>query len=317
MEKLQKRCDDSILLRISGRIDPLLYASSFASEPECDEIRQRCADTDVDAVSINCNMLSMWRNRKGPEATYQALIEIFQAMNNEKMADLITEYAHIHSSCSHEYQVNDKIRKLEEKNAKIIKEKFAFLSVKIIKSLEKTEKAKQLAYYLSTFCHVQFEPTDDITDIIFKISSWFNIKVLKNVVDRFGSYEDKEALLNYEQDLLTYLQQSLLCIPADSFQSSNDTSNVTICYLKIPDEDVNMLDLSGEDVLQIERNLAEYLGIRHEVFNLCEYRLGCIELVFSIPTTLYKSIKKSTALCKFEKDKNKELRLTVDLKNIL
>ena len=303
-------------MRISGRIDPLLYASSFASEPERDEIRQRCADKYVDAVSINCNMLSMWRNRKGPEATYQALIEIFQAMNNEKMADLITEYAHIHSTSSHEYQVNDKFRELEEKNAKI-KEKFAFLSVKIIKSLEKTEKAKQLAHYLSTFCHVQFEPTDDITDIIFKASSWFNIKVLKNVVDRFGSYEDKEALLNYEQDLLTYLQQSLLYIPADSFQSSNDTSNVTICYLKIPDEDVSMLDLSGEDVLQIERNLAEYLGIRHEVFNLCEYRLGCLELVFSIPTTLYKSIKKSTTPCKFEKDKNKELRLTVDLKNIL
>ena len=138
-------------MRISGRIDPLLYTSSFASESECDKIHQRCADTDVDAVSINCNMLSMWRNRKGSEATYQSLIEIFQAMNNETMADLITEYAHIHSPCSREYhdsKVNDKILDLEEKNAKI-KEKFAFLSVKIIKSLEKTEKLKQLAAYLS------------------------------------------------------------------------------------------------------------------------------------------------------------------------
>ena len=306
-------------MRISGRIDPLLYASSFASESECDEIRQRCADKDVDAVSINCNMLSMWRNRKGPEATYQALIEIFQAKNNEKMADLITEYAYIHSPCSREYHdstVNDKFLDLEEKNAKI-KEKFAFLSVKIIKSLEKTEKPKQLAAYLSIFCHVQFEPTDDITDIILKTSSWFNIKVLKNVVDRFGSHEDKEALSDYERDLLTYLKQSLLCIPADSFQSSNDASDITIFYLKIPDEDANMLELSGEDVLQIERNLADYLGIRREVFNFCEYRLGCIELVFSIPTTLYESLKKRMVPGRFEKDKNKELRLTVDLKDIL
>ena len=307
-------------MRISGRIDPLLYSSSFASESECDEIRQRCADKDVDAVSINCNMLSMWRNRKGPEATYQALIEIFQAMNNEKMADLITEYAaeKIHSPCSHEYQdskLNDKILELVEKNAKI-KEKFAFLSVKIIKSLEKTEKPKQLAAYLSIFCHVQFEPTDDITDIILKTSSWFNIKVLKNVVDRFGSHEDKQGLSHYERDLLTYLQQSLLHIPSESFQSSNDTSEVTICYLKLPDEDVEMLDLSGEDVLQIERNLAVYLEIPHEVFNLCEYRLGCIELVFSIPTTLYKSssmLQQSTVPCEFQN----ELRLIIQPKDIL
>ena len=301
-------------------MDPLVYASSFASESECDKIRQHCADKDVDAVSINCNMLSMWRNRKGPEATYQALIEIFQAMNNEKMADLITEYAaeKIHSPCSHEYQdskVNDKILELEEKNAQI-KEKFAFLSVKIIKSLEKTEKPKQLAAYLSIVCHVQFEPTDDITDIILKTSSWFNIKVLKNVVNRFGSHEDKQALSHYEQDLLTYLQQSLLHIPSESFQSCNDTTEVTICYLKLPDEDVEMLDLSGEDVLQTEGNLADYLEIPREVFNLCEYRLGCIELVFSIPTTLYKSssmLQQSTVPGEFQN----ELRLIIQPKDIL
>ena len=90
-----------------------------------------------------------------------------------------------------------------------------------------------------------------------------------------------------------------------------------IFYLKIPDEDANMMNLSGEDVLQIEGNLADYLGIRREVFNFCEYRLGCIELVFSIPTTLYESSKKSMKPGRFEKDKNKELRLTVDLKDIL
>ena len=86
-----------------------------------------------------------------------------------------------------------------------------------------------------------------------------------------------------------------------------------MCYLKIPDEDVNMLYLSGEDVLQIERNLADYLGIPHEAFNLCRYRLGCIELAFSIPTTLYKSLQKHVVL---DRIKN-EFRLTVDLQDIL
>ena len=156
--------------------------------------------------------------------------------------------------------------------------------------------------------------------MIDKTSSWFNIKVLKTLVNRYGTDKDNKSLLHYEQDLLAYLKQSLFHIPTNSFQSSNDTSDVTICYLKIPDEVVELLDLSGEDVLQIEGGLADYLKIPREVFNLCKYRLGCIELVFSIPTTLYKSnctLKKSMEPGRFEKDKNKELRLTVDLKDIL
>ena len=59
----------------------------------------------------------------------------------------------------------------------------------------------------------------------------------------------------------------------------------------LPDEEVEQLDLSGEDVLQIEGSLADYLGIPREVFNLCKYRLGCIELVFSIPDYIVRVFK--------------------------
>ena len=329
IEKLHKRCDHSILLHISGRMDPLRYVSHFALESEYDEIRHCCADKDTSALSINLCMLFKWKERKGSEATYQALLEIFKQANDEKMIDFILKYAE-NGHTTHSFEsvnlmfpkVNsrDDIPELEKKYAKITT-KFAIYCEQIIQSLEKTRRPRDLAYYLSNAHHLQFESTDDITDIIANISSWFNVKLLKILVNRYGNDKDKASLLHYEQDLLAYLQQSLFHIPANSFQSSNDASNVTLCYLKIPEEDIELLDLSGEDVLQIERNLADYLGIPHEVFNLCEYRLGCIELVFSIPTTLYKSnnctLQKSTEPGRFVKDKNKGLRLTVDLKDVL
>ena len=307
-------------------MDPSSYVPHFALESEYDELHQSCADINTSAKSINIDMLFKWKKREGSGATYQALLEIFEKANDEKMIDLILKYAenghstHAVESMNFVFPIKmnnkDDIPELEKKYAEIT-EKFAFISEQIIQSLEKTKQPRHVAYYLSNACRFQFESTDDITSMIDKTSSWFNIKVLKSLVNRYGTDKDNESLLHYEQDLLAYLQQSLFCIPANSFQSSNDTSDVTICYLKIPDEVVEQLDLSGEDVLQIEGNLADYLGIPREVFNLCEYRLGCIELVFSIPTTLYESLKKSMEPGRFEKDKNKELRLTVDLKDIL
>ena len=44
-------------------------------------------------------MLLKWRERKGPEATYLALREIFQKTNDEKVIDLITEYAEKGCDC--------------------------------------------------------------------------------------------------------------------------------------------------------------------------------------------------------------------------
>ena len=305
-------------------MDPLIYVSQFALESECDEILHCCADNDTSALSINLDMLFKWKKRKGPEATYQALLEIFQQVNDEKMIDLVLKYSATSQSTQTfkpeelkfpKVNNRDDIAELEKKYTEIT-EIFAFISEQIIQSLKKTKQPKDLKYYLSNAYQFQFESTDDITDIIDKTSSWFNIKVLKSLVSRYGTDKDKESLLYYEQDLLTYLQQSLFNIPAESFQSSNDTTDITMCYLKIPDDDVEMLDLSGEDVLQIERNLADYLEIRHEVFNLCKYRLGCIELVFSIPTTLYKSnctLEKNVVLDRFKN----EFRLTVDLEDIL
>ena len=306
-------------------MDPSSYVPHFAIESEYDEIHQSCADKNTSANSVNLDMLFKWKERKGSGATYQALLEIFEKANDEKMIDLVLKYAENGHSTHAVESMNlkfpkvsnrDDIAELEKKHSEIA-EKFAFISEQIIQSLKKTKQPNDLAYYLKKTYYFQFASTDDITDIIDKTSSWFNIKVLKSLVSRYGTDKDNESLLNYKQDLRAYLQQSLFHIPANSFQSNNDTSDFTICYLKIPDEDVNMLDLSGEDVLQIEGNLADCLEIPREVFNLCKYRLGCIELVFSIPTTLYESLKKSMVPGTFEKHKNKELRLTVDLKDIL
>ena len=305
-------------------MNPLGYVSHFALESECEEIRRCCADNDTSALSINLDMLFKWKKRKGPEATYQALLEIFQE-NDGRLTDFIYEYARKgHTQSSYESEdlhfpkVNKRKDKLEfEKTYTEIKNKYVKLFILVVRSLEKTTTPKLLNTSISKFYPNQFnDDNNDVTDIIANISSWFNIKVLQNVVDWFGSDKDKEELSRYRTDLFVYLEQSLFHIPAESFQNSNVTSDLTICYLKMPDNADELLNLSGKDVLQIERNLADHFQIHYEVFNLCEYRLGCIELVFSIPTTLYESssmLQQSTVPGEFQN----ELRLIVQLKDIL
>ena len=321
IKELKRRCDRNILLCISGRIHPLNYISYFAPESNCDEIRDHCANNDISHLRINLDMLFKWRERKGPEATYLALLEIFQKTNDEKLIDLITEYAEKGRNCESEGLKFPKLNteridpsEFEKKHYEI-REKFAYLRYRITISLEKIMDPKHLAAYISESCCFQFKSTNDITDIITEASSWFNIKVLQNVINHFGTDEDKEALLEYEKDLHAYLQQSLFHIPAEYF-SNVDTSDITLCYLKLPDEIVEQMNISGENVLHIEKNLADYLGIEHKNVNLCMYRLGCVELVFSIPTALYQSnfILQQGIIPNLSTN---EFKLTVDLEDIL
>ena len=68
--KLQKRCDNRILFRISGSMDSSSYVPHFALESEYDEIHQSCADKNTSAKSINMDMVFKWKKREGSEATY-------------------------------------------------------------------------------------------------------------------------------------------------------------------------------------------------------------------------------------------------------
>ena len=327
MQKLKEKCDLKILLCISGRISPRNYVTYFVPECDFDEIHHRCACNDIPHLSINLDMLLKWRERKGSEATYLALYEIFQKTNDEKVIDLITEYAAKGCDCFfsepedlHFPKVNRRmnISYLEQKFEEIIK-KFASLSVRIIVSLRKNEtKPKDLATYLSRSLQYEFTSTNDIdiNDIITDISSWFNIKVLKDVVHEFGNKKDEEALLCYEKELYAYLQQSVFHIPAESFQSNSDKSDITLCYLKIPEE-FEHKHLSGKDLLKMEKHLANVLGIDCKVFNFCMYRLGCIELVFSIPTPLYQSSVTLEQSMVPSKSRPNEFKLNVDLESIL
>ena len=134
-----------------------------------------------------------------PQSSYRNTffyMQGFKKVNDEKMIDLVLKYAENGHSIHAVKIMNLKFPKVSNKED--IAEKFAFHSLQTIKSLEKTQRPKDIAFYVTKACHFQFESTDDIIDIIAKTSSWFNIKVLKNVINRFGSNKDKTVLSNYE-----------------------------------------------------------------------------------------------------------------------
>ena len=62
---------------------------------------------------------------------------------------------------------------------------------KLYNHWKKTQQPRHIAFYLSNASRFQFESTDDITSMIDKTSSLFNIKVLKSLVNRFGNDNDR------------------------------------------------------------------------------------------------------------------------------
>ena len=138
-------------------MDPSSYVPHFALESECNEIHQSCADQNTSANSINIDNVFKWKKRKGSGATYQALLEIFEKANDEKMIDLILKYAenghstHAVESMNLMFPIKmnnkDDIPEFKKKYIEIT-EKFAFISEQIIQSLKRTKQPKDLAYYL-------------------------------------------------------------------------------------------------------------------------------------------------------------------------
>ena len=79
------------------------------------------------------------------------------------------------------------------------------------------------------------------------------------------------------------MNRSVLDLPrtvCDHESISKSSSKKVV--LKIPDRNSEPPIVYGVDVQFIQEKLGEHIGIQGENLKLCEYRHGCVELVFSI-----------------------------------
>ena len=80
------------------------------------------------------------------------------------------------------------------------------------------------------------------------------------------------------------------------------------------------LIITGGEVKVIQRNLAKLLGFESSaILHFHDYNVGCIELVFSLPTVvLVQSSPKSKVFTYIEWDKSSQLyKVNIDLVTVL
>ena len=331
--KLQQQCDLRLLTCVNLSLQPQSFhqlAPYFLSHSELEKIEA------YDESERMFKTLQHWRDCRGHQATYEALICIFRNAleSSEALTDLIVAHV-VNPPQARQMQEatynplplpytslsDDQVLNLR-KEYKSIKNKFATFYSSVAKSLitanaNSNQFFMELKFFLmaSSSTPVNYESVGDVNSLLQAVigeSSWFNFRIFEEIIEQFGQVADKEKLEVYRRELSAYLNKSILKLP-NIVPGSSDLEHSTTVYLKIPDnEDKKPPDLYGLDVMHIKQKLGEHIGVHESKIQFVEYRLGCIEVVFSVPN----SGKSSMSNVEWNTEK-KEYRVCVDLLSIL
>ena len=287
------------------------------TQPEIEEIQ-------IDKPSERSRKLSLlwkWRSRKGSDATYLAIVDVFLRMKDRNLAEIVLRYvkemfqhqpqpigSYVYPervSSYHNWESKSAAEKKQIKDRlynqnQDIREKYSFLIQNIIDSFEKRNiKVKRLKIFLDTYGSVtniprpthamllsQFENASDLDDVFLVLcghySSWFNIRLLNAIVTQFGNDEDQKKMKIYEDELLHYLQRSLFQIPSKSFPPSHENPGLVTLFLLLPNDTIP----TGEDVNNITCNLSQLLGISDGILQFLGFEDCSILLIFGVPEQL-------------------------------
>ena len=126
---------------------------------------------------------------------------------------------------------------------------------------------------------------DDVMSIVHVYSSFFNHRMLKNIIDYAGGKKNRKYLDAYLQEFAEYAKRKVYECPREVGQLNEagrsnifvtlDESydNCTVCCLK-----------------NFQRELAKILNIPSDVVVLCRIAPGSLQLIFQIPLEIQKAI---------------------------
>ena len=175
-----------------------------------------------------------------------------------------------------------------------IQRKYSFLADSILQSLkERNIEVNRLKFFLANYNSTlasKLENANTLADVLLLVrtnysyySSWFNIQLFKDIVERFGGNDDQRKMEAYEENyLIPYLQRSIFEIPSNSFSSCDEAGDVIRLGLHLPDDDIP----TGQHVAVIRHNLSRLLGIEEGILQFIGYETGSTILIFGIPESL-------------------------------
>ena len=129
------------------------------------------------------------------------------------------------------------------------------------------------------------DDVDDIIGIIEHYSSFFDFKLVEDMIQKCGTENDKENLQEYDKLFLTYLSQRVCECPSSIRESLGDDYVDLIIKL---DSSYEKSTLSS--IKDLEVRLSQTLKVHTCLLNLCSIERGCIKLTFQIPYFLLETI---------------------------
>ena len=298
---LEIQCSDSLFLTLNTEIPSFEDAAPYFGFNQQEIVGLRSGFYTEKRRTLQ--MLWSWRRKNGSDATYIAILRIFLKMNDKQLAEVVLKHFK-QEVPARKYQKWDNMSEFEQKKVKTnlyvehqnIRRKFSFLVDDILKSLEerKTEVSR-LKLFLATYGAPEGDSTptllskienaSTLADVLLIMhmyySSWFNIQLFKDVVNRFGNDDDQRKMKEYERDeLVPYLQRSIFEIPSKSFH--NMTTDLVSFVLYLPDYVIP----TGLHVGIIRANLSQLLGIPDGILQFLGYDKGSTILTFAVPKAL-------------------------------
>ena len=313
-EELDKECnDDGLIVKASQSIDNFKKAGRFLSlsSQSLDEISQ-INDDDVERKTA---VLWNWKRKNGSAATTIDLVKVFLKMEKRDAAESILKYlsekttesvdSHPYSLAPHKAKdrypnwerltpsdkegVRNKLM-IENQN---VREAYAIFVGRIMQSfIERKVNPIVVQTIADSFGTLEtsistvvfgFDVNDSIDTVLSKLikhCSWFNYESLKVIVKSVGNETEKQYLETYEdKNLIPYLNRSIFEIPC---ASSHDQSRTNL-HFKVSED----LSITGNKVKAVQLKLAQLLGCTNAILHFHNYIEGCIELVFSLPTTVF------------------------------
>ena len=129
------------------------------------------------------------------------------------------------------------------------------------------------------------ETIDDVMSIVREYSSFFNYRMLKNIINHLGAEEDRKNLANYLQEFTEYAKRKAYECPCEvGHLSEAGRSNMIVTLDKSYDK------CTISSLKNFERELAKILNVSLDVVILCRIAPGSLQLIFQIPLAVQKAV---------------------------
>ena len=306
---LDIKCAEKIFLNLTQLISNLdITAVSLGlTKPEIKELNKSEYTLELKKL----HMLWTWSKKNRNDAKYLALVKALIQADDCTAAKCVLKYVQV-NKLSHKASFSallpaDHSRECRYKNweddfteeerkrktgdligeRQNIEEKFGSLVLNILHSFKKTNvDVDDLKLYLQSSSGISFPTNANLTDVFLTLcphySSWFNIRLLRVIVNKFGSEDEQKLVTEYEEELVPFLQHSIFEIPSKSFAPGHEGAGLVSLYLFLPDGDVP----TGQDVADIQHNVSTQLGIPDGILQFIGYEGGSVILIFAVPEVM-------------------------------